>query len=129
MKWEQADANREARKAEVRATLQEWGLIEVVDALRSVFGDGVRLEWATDGKSILGKEAYEKSVLEAKARKRRVARWHLVRKKWLGESQRWRESASEPRIADYAGRSLKRRSKRKGGYARRGSGKGGGRSS
>ena len=80
MKWEEADANREHRKAEVREFLTEAGLVEVVDAVRSVFGAGVRIDWAKHGEKILGRAAYEESMREAARHKRRVEQWESRKK-------------------------------------------------
>jgi hypothetical protein len=76
MKWEEADARREKRKAEVREFLREAELLTFFDQVRSVFGEGVRIDWVKFGDRILGRDAYEASVKAARLHRQRVKQWH-----------------------------------------------------
>jgi hypothetical protein len=76
MKWEEADARREKRKAEVREFLREADLLTFVDQVRSVFGEGVRIDWIKFGERVYGRDAYEASVRSSRIHKQRLKQWH-----------------------------------------------------
>lgn len=70
MEIDEANANREKRIEKTRAFLREAGLLEVVDEFNAAFQ--VRIDWVKYGDRILGRDAYERSVDEAKRYQARV---------------------------------------------------------
>jgi hypothetical protein len=88
MKWEEADARREKRKAEVREFLREADLLEFFDQVRSVFGEGVRIDWVKFGDRFLGRDAYEASVRSSRIHRQRVSQWHKRTERAMRE-QKW----------------------------------------
>lgn len=82
MEIEEANENREKRKVEVREFLAEADLLEFVEAMRSVFGPGVGLDWVKYGDRYLGRDAYEQHCREARASAWRLAKWKQVTPRW-----------------------------------------------
>ena len=103
MKWDEADENRERRKAENRRVMLEGDAeaVAFLDTVLAAFGG--RLEWWKCGETILGRGAYEESVREARESRARLRRWHEVSQTVRENYLKPKVSLSRKPVAGYAG--------------------------